>query len=683
MIQQPLTDSLRQQNLTSQFYESIYDSFQNYNFRNAIFLAERLKYLSDSENNTCLLAECYLADNAPFKAYTVLKNQKSKRARFLFAVCCLKVNKLQEAEEALIFSETQVIKPGSKLNFDAVINGDQGLYLLAQISEKLQKRQQASECYLRAFQKNPTLFTALEKYIQLTENHEPLENLLANFKSNKHINLFGNTEILHHIVKSYIASSNTTPEKGNFESERHTKRLSGADLYAGNNAGPQAKNSSAKIVFRNLKMTSNDEQPSSLTSSIKKTSPSKQKKKIQAELIPNLHKTAQVNSITTSSSQTNQQLFAMPSFINNIQSQGQSSIQAPIQGVSNSGVKNPIIQSNSETIVPFQETQYSILDFLGHIALPYVKFLVQDPLESLEAFKQLKKPLDQDPWVLVNIGRCYTELSAHTEAEKFFKDAFTKEPHRTESIDFYSSCLWHLKKQAELSQLAYNCLEKQYFASETWIAMANCFSLNQDHDTAISFLNRAIQLEPLNSYAHCLLGHEFVSKENFEKAREFYQKAVNLDPRNVRAYFGLGNLCLKTEKIDMAIDYFINAVKLNGRCSTFYTQLGIAFMNKNDFSNAMEYIRKAESLCDTDKCNKYNKCQVLYRLSNYPEALKECEGLLKEVKEASIYTLLGQIQQKLNLKEQAHNSYMIASNMDRKEAQRIKNLIDSLHTGDL
>ena len=323
--------------------------------------------------------------------------------------------------------------------------------------------------------------------------------------------------------------------------------------------------------------------------------------------------------------------------------------------------------------------QTTLYTFLQSLASPYFKLLTQDPKEALREFKQFKKPTAIDPWVLACMGRCYTELSNHVEAEKYFKEAFTKELHRTECIDYYSSCLWHLKRNGDLTQFAFGCLERHFFAPETWVALANCYSLHQDSDAAIAFLNRAVQLDPLNSYAHCLLGHEFVGKENFEKARDFYQKAINLDPRNVRAFFGLGNLCLKTEKTDMAVDYFLNAVSINNNCSAFYTQLGICFMNKQDFQQAINYIKKGESLCPTDKCNKYNKCHVLYRLAKYGEALRECEILLRDVKEASIYTLLGQIQQKLGMNDLAHNSYMIAGNMDRKEAQKVKNLIDSLH----
>lgn len=665
--------------MVAQFYEGIYDCFQNYNYKNAIFLAERLRVLYDNENHTVMLAECYLADNAPYKAYSVLKGLKSKRARYLFAIAAFRTNKLQEAEESLVTVDGQINKGGSKLNYDAVANGAQGLYLLAQIYEKSQKKQQACECYFRAFQKNPTLFAAFERYLQLAEKTDQHDQTTAHFKSNKGLSSLGGTEISQSVFKNYLGSLQSMFEKenANLELDKQAKRMPGIEGLSSNQTLGVPKQSSSKYAYRTFKATSNDDQISSLTSSMKKASPSKQKKKTPAELVSNSNKNLFSNAQT--SSQTKDMLFTgnPTNFILPQSNTGQPLTQNFINSNPNIIKQQPPIFAG-EGNDSLAESQISIADYLHYLAAPYAKFLNHDPYRALDAFRSLKKPFDSDPWVLANIARCYTELSNHVEAEKYFKDVFSREPHRTDCVDFYSSCLWHLKKQAELSQLAYSCLEKHYFSPETWIAMANCFSLNQDHDTAISFLNRAIQIDSRNSYANCLLGHEYSSKENFEKAREFYQKAIELDPRNVRAFFGLGNLSLKTEKTEMAIDYFLNAITINDKCPTFYTQLGIAYMARNDNHKAMYYIRLAEDLCPTDQCNKFQKVQLLYRLKSYNEALQECEILMRDVKEAPIYTLLGQIQQKLNMKEQAHNNYTIASSLDRKEAQKVKNLIDSL-----
>ena len=45
------------------------------------------------------------------------------------------------------------------------------------------------------------------------------------------------------------------------------------------------------------------------------------------------------------------------------------------------------------------------------------------------------------------MGKAYMENVKYQEAATYFEQAYRLEPHRTEGIELYSSCLWHLKKQ--------------------------------------------------------------------------------------------------------------------------------------------------------------------------------------------------------------------------------------------
>ena len=65
-------------------------------------------------------------------------------------------------------------------------------------------------------------------------------------------------------------------------------------------------------------------------------------------------------------------------------------------------------------------------------------------------------------------------------------------------MEYYSSCLWHLKKQVDLSYLASSALEKSVFAPEAWLILGNCFALQKEHENALKFFNRALQLRLFN-----------------------------------------------------------------------------------------------------------------------------------------------------------------------------------------
>lgn len=110
--------------------------------------------------------------------------------------------------------------------------------------------------------------------------------------------------------------------------------------------------------------------------------------------------------------------------------------------------------------------------------------------------------------------------------------------------------MWHLKKQVDLCYLSNHALEKSLFAPETWCVVGNCYSLQKEHETALKFFNRAIQLNNNFAYAHTLCGHEYVANEDFDQAKKCYQKALTADERHYNAWWGLGNICLKQEKFE-------------------------------------------------------------------------------------------------------------------------------------
>jgi len=68
-------------------------------------------------------------------------------------------------------------------------------------------------------------------------------------------------------------------------------------------------------------------------------------------------------------------------------------------------------------------------------------------------------------------------------------------------------------------------------------SVGNCFSLKQDHDSALKCFKRAIQVDPHFHYAYTLAGHEYLANEDLEKAENYYRQAIRLNPRHYNAWF--------------------------------------------------------------------------------------------------------------------------------------------------
>ena len=70
--------------------------------------------------------------------------------------------------------------------------------------------------------------------------------------------------------------------------------------------------------------------------------------------------------------------------------------------------------------------------------------------DAIVAFRGLPKKQLNTGWVSGQIARCYFECGKYNEAKSMYEAMLKQEPYRLEGLEYYSNCLWHLKKQVEL-----------------------------------------------------------------------------------------------------------------------------------------------------------------------------------------------------------------------------------------
>lgn len=158
------------------------------------------------------------------------------------------------------------------------------------------------------------------------------------------------------------------------------------------------------------------------------------------------------------------------------------------------------------------------------------------------------------------MAKCYFELGKWSECQQMYEKMLQYDPNRLEGLEYYSTCLWHQKKQVDLCYISNYALERCLVAPETWCILGNCYSLQKEHEAALKCFGRAIQLDVFFSYAHTLSGHEYVENEDFEQAKKCYQEATKTDDRHYNAWWGLGNIFHKQERYDQAAFNFKQAI---------------------------------------------------------------------------------------------------------------------------
>lgn len=79
----------------------------------------------------------------------------------------------------------------------------------------------------------------------------------------------------------------------------------------------------------------------------------------------------------------------------------------------------------------------------------------------------------------------------------------------------------------------------------------------EKYDEASDALNKALEINSQNPYAHNLLGLVMREQGKFDEARQHYLQAVQLDPKYARAHFNLGVLAeLYLQDLNLALDHF-------------------------------------------------------------------------------------------------------------------------------
>lgn len=86
--------------------------------------------------------------------------------------------------------------------------------------------------------------------------------------------------------------------------------------------------------------------------------------------------------------------------------------------------------------------------------------------DALNAFNEVPDGQNHTPWVLGQIGRAYFECGDYDTADMAFGMLRQKAPTRHRDLEVYSTVLWHLDRQEDLSFLAHELLDQSWHSPE-------------------------------------------------------------------------------------------------------------------------------------------------------------------------------------------------------------------------
>ena len=273
----------------------------------------------------------------------------------------------------------------------------------------------------------------------------------------------------------------------------------------------------------------------------------------------------------------------------------------------------------------------------------------------------LSPPAEAKPAKASQLAKANFELVKYEAAAQHFKEARRIDRYRLEDLEIYSTVLWHMKKETDLMYLAHELMAIDRLAPEAWCVLGNCFSLQKEHETALQFFQRALQLDPRFTYAHTLCGHEYFANEDFVNSLRCYRNAIRIDAQHYNAWYGIGQIYYKQEKYEMTEYHYRRALEINRNSSVLRCCLGKTLHKMGCTDEALDLLDEAVAKDPNNAIARYERAVVQYTSGSLVEALEELEALKEAApKEPNLFFLVGMVNKRLGRLDQAMQHFCVA-----------------------
>ncbi|KAH7912129.1 hypothetical protein BJ138DRAFT_1179026 [Hygrophoropsis aurantiaca] len=296
----------------------------------------------------------------------------------------------------------------------------------------------------------------------------------------------------------------------------------------------------------------------------------------------------------------------------------------------------------------------------------------------ITVLESIPKVHQRSSWFLAMIGRAHYERMEYANAERAFQAVRKAEPYRMLDMEVYSTLLWHLQQNVQLSFLAQELMNINPRSSQTWIAVGNLFSLQKERSQALTCFRRAAEMDPSCAYAYTLSGHESID-EDLDKAIGFFQAALRADPRHYNAWYGLGTCYLRMSKIRLAEYHYRKAVEIHPHNAVLLGCVGMAIERRGDKLAALSLFNQAVRLAPENALVRYRRAKILISMKQYADAIKDLEQLRdSSPEESNVVFQLAKVYRLMGDEVKSAHWLAIARDISPKSVNKIKKLIETV-----
>ncbi|KAF9465070.1 hypothetical protein BDZ94DRAFT_1255234 [Collybia nuda] len=225
-------------------------------------------------------------------------------------------------------------------------------------------------------------------------------------------------------------------------------------------------------------------------------------------------------------------------------------------------------------------------------------------------------------WVMSLRACVLYHLHDFGQAETQFERILALDPYRIDDIDVFSNILYVTDNRLKLSRLAHEFLTLDKDRPEICCLVGNHYSLRAEHEKAVKYFRRAIQLDRTYLSAWTLMGHEYVEMKNSHAAIEAYRRAVDVNRKDYRAWYGLGQAYELLSMHHYALHYYQHATALRPYDVRLWQAQGMCYEEIGRLREAVECLKRALIPADPHEITINLKLAKLHHtLEEYAEAV--------------------------------------------------------------
>ncbi|KAF9246486.1 hypothetical protein BU15DRAFT_85246 [Melanogaster broomeanus] len=321
---------------------------------------------------------------------------------------------------------------------------------------------------------------------------------------------------------------------------------------------------------------------------------------------------------------------------------------------------------------------YYIYELMRRFARAARAMSVYDCYSCLMELEHMPPTHQQSAWVLAMVGRAHYERLEYASAERAFRAARALEPYRVYDMEVYSTLLWHLQQNVQLSFLAQELMSINPQSPQAWIAAGNLFSLQKEHSQALTCFRRAAELDPSCAYAFTLSGHESMD-EDLDKAISFFQTALRADQRHYNAWYGLGSCYLRMSKLRLAEYHYRKALEIHPQNAVLLGCVGMTVERRGDKAAAYSLFDQAVRLAPDNALVRYRRAKMLISMRRYKEAIEDLQKLRDtSPEESNVVFQLAKVYRLVGDDVNSAHWLAIARDISPKSVNKLKKLIDTV-----